>query len=751
MPWPSLQEYNEAIQAPQICFEDVQLRSGRIECNQLGLPKARSGNFATVYKLESTGKAWAIKCFSRQMQDQQERYAAINAYLHQVSLPYMVDFTFLTRGIRVRGQWYPIVKMEWAHGETLDVWIRKNLHNTAALIAFSRAFVAMLTTMQQASIAHGDLQHGNILVVNSAPKLVDYDGMYVPALGGRMSNEVGQPNYQHPRRTAFDFGPYLDNFSGWVILISLVALSVDPKLWQTFRGGEDDCLLFRKRDFEQPDQSALVKTLGAEPNQELRQAIALFKTVIACSPHSVPTIDGDFRLQDVVSFPRMQTGGASWIQDHLPPKSGRPAPVRPSDSPTIDWLVDATHPVGAPVRFENGMGTPRAVAYLTLASLVLVVLVSLRLGMPVLLISVPPILGLNFWVLRVRYRREPAVPQSKSALLQRRGLQERLRVRQEQLAELDAEKQRINRRVSDVKADLAEEELKILGAEQKANDKNDAKLQSEISAALNNKQNLDGQELAELNALQNTLGKALASCTQSLGSLGQAEANELSNTLNAKQAVFVRDKLQKAWLVTAQIQGIGAGYKTRLQAAGIHTAADIGYRIQRVKGIGLQRAAALETWRNILERDARSKMPQVLSRQEEDGIKAKHATQKSTLELQMNQYQRELRSKEGSIRTKYATLRKPHEALVVAERQKHQTERDKITAQFRQERGSLAAKRTEAQEGAVRAVAELDSKQNGIRKEMFELQWQMGKAEREVGRFSRISFWSYVKQVLVFL
>ena len=144
-------------------------------------------------------------------------------------------------------------------------------------------------------------------------------------------------------------------------------------------------------------------------------------------------------------------------------------------------------------------------------------------------------------------------------------------------------------------------------------------------------------------------------------------------------------------------------------------------------------------------------MPQVLSRQEEDGIKAKHAAQKSTLELQINQYQRELRSKEGSIRTKYATLRKPQEALVVAERQKHQTERDKITAQFRQERGSLATKCTEAQEGAVRAVAELDSKQNGIRKEMFELQWQMGKAEREVGRFSRISFRSYVKQVLVFL
>src|SRR5438445_2803652 len=217
MSLPNLQEYNEAIQAPRICFGDAELRAGIVEQDRLGLPRPRSGNFATVYKLETAGKKWAVKCFNREMRDQQERYAAVNAYLHQVSLPYMVDFTYLADGIRVRGQWYPIVKMEWAEGEPLNFWIQRNLHNPTALLAFSQSFVSMFSAMQQVSIAHGDLRHGNILVVNGAPKLVDYDGMYVPALSGRVSNEIGQPNYQHPNRTASDFGPYLDNFSGWVI------------------------------------------------------------------------------------------------------------------------------------------------------------------------------------------------------------------------------------------------------------------------------------------------------------------------------------------------------------------------------------------------------------------------------------------------------------------------------------------------------------------------------------------------------
>ncbi len=61
-------------------------------------------------------------------------------------------------------------------------------------------------------------------------------------------------------RTEFDYNANLDNFSSWVIYISLIALSEQPQLWRQFRGG-DECLLFRKDDFENPEKSSLFHNL----------------------------------------------------------------------------------------------------------------------------------------------------------------------------------------------------------------------------------------------------------------------------------------------------------------------------------------------------------------------------------------------------------------------------------------------------------------------------------------------------------
>jgi len=45
-------------------------------------------------------------------------------------------------------------------------------------------FRTMVSRLKEAGIAHGDLQHGNILVIDDDYKLVDYDGIYVPSLNG---------------------------------------------------------------------------------------------------------------------------------------------------------------------------------------------------------------------------------------------------------------------------------------------------------------------------------------------------------------------------------------------------------------------------------------------------------------------------------------------------------------------------------------------------------------------------------------
>src|SRR6516164_3103490 len=112
------------------------------------------------------------------------------------------------------------------------------------------------------------------MVTNDSLYLVDYDGMYVPSLKGSSANELGHRNYQHPGRTSADFGPSLDNFSAWVVLVSLYALALDASLWQTLAGGEE-CLLFRQSDFRLPASSTAFSLLACHKNEKIREMSSL--------------------------------------------------------------------------------------------------------------------------------------------------------------------------------------------------------------------------------------------------------------------------------------------------------------------------------------------------------------------------------------------------------------------------------------------------------------------------------------------
>ena len=248
MYWPIMTDYQEAIQSPKICFADNELRDGQLDLDNLGLPRPISGNFACVYGLSYQTSKWAIRCFLKNTPDQEKRYQHINSYLEKVHSPYFVPFKYVRNGIKVKGVWYPILKMAWINGESLSTYIEKNLTNPAAIQSLSQKFIGLANNLEANSIAHGDLQHGNIIIVGGEIKLVDYDGMYVPGLDGMSSNEIGHPNYQHPIRSEKDFGPYLDRFSEWIIYLSLKAISQNPSLWANLNGGDEN-LIFRRADF----------------------------------------------------------------------------------------------------------------------------------------------------------------------------------------------------------------------------------------------------------------------------------------------------------------------------------------------------------------------------------------------------------------------------------------------------------------------------------------------------------------------
>jgi WD40 repeat protein len=269
MPWPLSQDYNEAVQSPRHCFTDPELQEGQAVTNALGLPMPRSGNFADVYEVicPRSKTRWAVKCFTREVPGLRERYSEISSHLRQAKLPFTVDFTYLADGIKVQGKWYPILKMQWVEGQLLNECVRNNLTRAATLDGLGQIWARMARRLREANVAHCDLQHGNVILVPGskagtlAVKLIDYDGMFVPALAKSRSGEVGHPAFQHPQR--LKDGTYnleVDRFPLLAVASAFHCLKVSGKpLWERFDNGDN--LLFREADFRNPTGSVLLKEL----------------------------------------------------------------------------------------------------------------------------------------------------------------------------------------------------------------------------------------------------------------------------------------------------------------------------------------------------------------------------------------------------------------------------------------------------------------------------------------------------------
>ena len=260
---PDLVAYQAAVQHPNTAFADADLRAATVTTTRLGLPRVAAGNFALTYQLRQGGRCWAVRCFHRDAIDRAKRYAAISHTLATLRVGSLVTIAYFASGVRVDQGWFPITKMPWLDGRPFNRAVEASLGSPSALADLEQRFLALLGDLRKFGLAHGDLQHGNILVEPSgALKLVDYDGMFVPDLRGMLASESGDPNYQHPGRT-LQFNPELDRFAALVIVVALRALAQAPDLWRTYN--TDDNLLFRRTDFVSPDTSPLLRDLRARP------------------------------------------------------------------------------------------------------------------------------------------------------------------------------------------------------------------------------------------------------------------------------------------------------------------------------------------------------------------------------------------------------------------------------------------------------------------------------------------------------
>lgn len=287
--WPSARNYAEAVQCPMVCFEEPSLKRMLPAVDRLGMPLVTSGQFAYVFKLnpgDEGGEALAVRCFRGFLGDREERYRALDTHLNANRIAALPRFKYLPKGILVAGRRYPALAMEWVEGPTLDVYLDEAVGRRDALLHLADEWVKLMGELRAAGIAHGDLQHGNIIVEGGRLRLVDLDGMYVPALEGFRASEVGHQHYQHPARDVAHFSADTDNFSALVVYLSLVSLAESPGLW---REHHDENLLFTRADFADPAASALFPKVEAIGEEHARLARAL-RDACASGPASAPPL-----------------------------------------------------------------------------------------------------------------------------------------------------------------------------------------------------------------------------------------------------------------------------------------------------------------------------------------------------------------------------------------------------------------------------------------------------------------------------
>lgn len=293
--WPSARHFTEVIQCPPVCFASPVLRNTLPAVDRLGMPIVTSGQFAYVYKLKSTNGHgdFAVRCFRGYLGDRDQRYLAIQEHVQSLPVLCLSDFRYAPEGILVGGQRYPILFMKWIDGPTLDLYVGEMLHRRDVLLHLADEWLRVITALEASGVAHGDLQHGNVIVEHGQLRLIDHDGIYVPAMDGWSASEVGHQHYQHPHRTAQHFDASLDSFSALVIYVSLLSLAERPTLWQEHH---DENLLFTKADFQDPSTSTLFAKIREIGGEHTRLADILANAASG-PPNAVP------RLLELVQAP----------------------------------------------------------------------------------------------------------------------------------------------------------------------------------------------------------------------------------------------------------------------------------------------------------------------------------------------------------------------------------------------------------------------------------------------------------------
>ena len=248
---PDIVNIVQSIQVPQL-IKDEFIRNGTPLLDERNRPIHFAGGFAVVFQFNVRGERWAFRCWIADIGNVEKRLQTLSSSLRTLNLPYICDFIYERYGIVVDGKTSPTTRMKWIEGSNLKEFICSNKGKKSVIKKKAEEFLGMCNVLHLNNIAHGDLQHGNIMVDESGRLyLIDYDSMYLPALKGEKDIISGLPDYQHPNRKSNNLASEkLDYFSELIIYLSLISIAKEPSLLDKYQVEGSERLLFAKEDFE---------------------------------------------------------------------------------------------------------------------------------------------------------------------------------------------------------------------------------------------------------------------------------------------------------------------------------------------------------------------------------------------------------------------------------------------------------------------------------------------------------------------
>ena len=271
MQYPLISEYVRAIQDASNNLDEL-AHLVPVQDDH-GEPYRSSGAFAVVFKMkdEQTGKCYALKCFTEEQEGRAEAYRQIADELEFVDSSYITSVKYLDKEIFVDSSCeedeFPVLLMDWIDGETMENYIAENYQDNYAMAMLCYRFCKMAAWLRSQPFAHGDIKPDNIMVrPDGTLTLVDYDGMFVPAMKGQKSPTIGTKDFSHPLRTIDDFDETIDDFALASIALSLKAISLNPSLLDEY--GAADRLLFSAEDYRDLSKSKVLAALQELMNDE---------------------------------------------------------------------------------------------------------------------------------------------------------------------------------------------------------------------------------------------------------------------------------------------------------------------------------------------------------------------------------------------------------------------------------------------------------------------------------------------------